>query len=176
MSEVAPERVFHSRSEVHEYLDQEGFKVALSTVNLHAKKRLLVPDESGHYPLSAVEAYIRAAQLKRKDGSDPDTDQLQRRKVLLEAQKLEEQYRRLKFDNEVKEGLYVLKEQVELDLADRARVLKADLLNFFRTNIDDFLILVEGNLQAAPQSLEWWEEHLEDWMDRYARSGKVSLD
>ena len=172
----ARERSFRSQTEVRAYLDAEGYKVALSTVNLHAKKRLLMPNQDGVYPLSAVEAYIRAAQLKRKDGSEPGADDVLNRKAQLEAQKLAEQLRKLQFANDLEEGRYVLKDQVELDLADRARVLQADLLNFFRTNIDDFLIMVGGNLQAAPQALEWWEERLEDWMDRYAKAGKISLE
>jgi hypothetical protein len=170
----AEERVFRTQTEVRAWLDAQGFKVALSTVNLHVKKRLLVPNQDGVFTLKAVEAYTRAAKLRRKDGGDAITDSVIARKARFEAELMEERARKLRLENEIKRGLYVPRVQYETDLADRARALRADLLNFFRTNIDEFVILVGGDMERAPKALEWWEEHLEQWLDRYAQARKIS--
>ncbi len=170
----AEERTFTTQTEVARYLDAQGFRASVSTVNAHVKKRLLVANEQGVYTLAAVEAYTRAAKLKRKDGGDAIMDSITARKARADAERSEEQARRIRHENDIKQGLYMLKAQRDTDLADRSRALRTNLFNFFRANIDEFIALVHGDPDIAPQAVEWWEGHLEDWLNVFAATRKIS--
>lgn len=168
------ERTFANRLRVLEYLLDAGWQVGKSALYQHVKDRKLVPGPDGDFSMAAVKAYAKS-YLKLRDGSRPGdaAERLQRAKLEAEIQRTQAQARRETLKTQLMEGQYITKAQHEQDLADRARVFRADLTNFFRRNIDDFLELVEGNKDMAAQALAWWEEQVEDWLDRYARVGEV---
>ncbi|MBI4800325.1 MAG: hypothetical protein HY794_16660 [Desulfarculus sp.] len=170
----APHPGFANPSEAQVYLDAAGWKISQSTIYIHAKAGKLRPGPDGSYTLEAVEAYAKK-NLRLKDGSRPKdkASRLQEEKLQAEVERTKEQAKREALKNRILEGTFITRAQYEQDLADRARLLRSDAINFFRTSIDSLIALVGGDPATAAQALAWCEERVEEWLDRYAREGEI---
>lgn len=165
---------FANPSEAQAYLDAAGWKVSRGSIYAHAKAGKLRPGPDGRYSLEAVEAYAKK-NLRLKDGSRPkdNASRLQEEKLKAEVERTKEQAKREALRNQILEGSFITRAQYEQDLADRARLLRSDAINFFRTSIDDLIALVGGDPATAARAMAWCEERVEEWLDRYARAGEI---
>lgn len=160
---------------VWKHLNSEGYKIGKSAVYDHAKAGKLRPNAGGDYTEKEIRAYVELAGLKKKAADEKPSD-LQARKAEAEVSRLESQAAMFRHKREVAEGKYIERAQHERDLADRARILKASLTNFFRTHVDDIISLAGGDEAAAPRVLSFCEDRLETWLDAYARAGEITME
>ena len=160
--------------ELRRWLERQGFAVSKNTIYNHIGPGKIEPTPEGYSQRQA----LRYAEdhLKRRDGSRGESrNSLQRRKQEAEIARILAQTRLAELKAAIAEGKYIPREQVEADLAARARVLKADLLTFGRLHIDDLVVMLHGDPARAPEVLAWFEGQVEAWLHRYATAGELSL-
>ena len=164
----AGEQSFEGIPEVLTWLQQE-WKISKSTLYEHQEQGKLRPDDRGRYSLSRVQEYA-ADHLKRLDGSTGDkADSLQKQKTTAEVRRIlsDAQLRELKLRTAL--GEYIPKEQVEIELAERASSLKNYFDAVARSASGRVIKLVGGDPQKAPELISWWLGMNRKAIDNYAR-------
>jgi len=173
--EAPPERAFKNPRQVAAFLAEQGWKISENTAYNHRDRGMLRPGKDGVYREAEVMRYA-AANLKRKDGGGSEKlEALQERKVLAEIERAEAQAAKMRLQQEILEGKYIPLEQYQRDLATRARLLKADMQNWARLFVEEFIFLVGGDQAKAPEALALAERQVEDWLHRYASQGEIRL-
>ena len=178
---------FRTLAEVLRHLTDQGYKLGKSKIYAdstwkNGKPPLIAPDPEGNFTSEVIKAYITAADLRKLDNtraSDPDLDKLDalsERKLIAEVEKLEAQRDNTRLEHEIKAGKYILRSEHEADLADRARLLKGQVLNFGKLRVDDIIELVGGEAQKAPDALALWEREVERFFGAYAKAGRIGMD
>lgn len=157
---------FANIPKVAEWLKRNGWKVGTSTLYKHKKTGMLRPDGSGRFPLPAVEKYAEQT-LTRLDGSSPACG-LDEDKRKADTRKAVAQAKHWELKTNIASGLYVPRENFEIELATRARVLKSDLLSFCRSQPAEIIDLVNGDPGLAPDLVQFMVDQVETFLDRYA--------
>ncbi len=173
--ESGGERVFKNPRQVAAYLSELGWKVSENTVYNHRDRGLLRPDKDGLFREAEVMRYA-ANNLKRKDGSGSEKlAALLERRALADIVKAEAQAGKARLQQEIMEGKYITKEEHFRAMVTRARLLKADMLNFGRLYVENLIHIVGGDPGQAPEALAFVERQVEQWLNRYAVQGEISL-
>jgi hypothetical protein len=171
------EPAFSNIKAVHAHLADLGYKRGQSTIYQDAKDGLLRPTgEGGIYTLDDVERYIKAARIKKPGAIDTKSDAWTAQKRKAELEDLQERAALRRLARREKEGTLIDRAQVESDLADRARLLRAGLHNWARREVDAMIALAGGDPVKAPEVLAAWEQAVDDELDRYARAGRIDLE
>jgi len=173
--ESGGERVFRNPRQVAAYLSEQGWKVSENTAYNHRDRGMLRPDRDGLFRESDVLRYA-ASNLKRKDGGGSERlEALQERRALADIVKAEVQTAKARLQQEIMEGKYITKEEHFRAMATRARLLKADMLNFGRLYVENLIHIVGGDPGQAPEALAFVERQVEQWLNRYATQGEIRL-
>jgi len=171
-------RTFSNRLAVTKYLTVEGWKVSKSTVYNRTGKAKLLPREDGLFHLKDVNKYA-GVFLKRKDTGkrlQTEQDNLQRRKTGLEVEKLEVEIARAKHKQKVEEGLYIPRDQFEIELASRATVLDAGIAHFFQSDAATWIHLVGGDQRKLPELISVLMAAKDEFMNQYARAREFVVE
>lgn len=175
-SELNSEK-FKNLLEVVQYLQASGWKVTKSTVYRHRDQGKLGPLADGFFERSDIDRYARD-WLKRLDGSGSDpgkSHQEQNAKSEAETRKVSAQAEHWEIKTKILRGEYVERSAFERALARRAAVFKSDIENFIRNNSGEMIALVAGDATRSPDLIDYWLEHAEQWIDRYAEDKEVEL-
>lgn len=168
-------RTFKNLNQAAAWLREQGWKISDSTIYNHHTRNLINPRADGLYHEADLLRYAQNT-LKRKDGAGSEKlEALQERKALAEIERAEVQAAKMRLQQEILEGKYITKEQHEREMAARARLLKADVLNFGRLYVEDLIHLVGGDPAQAPEALAIFERQAEQWLNRYAVQGEIRL-
>ncbi len=171
----APDNMtFPNRLAVTSYLKEHGWQVSKSTLYSRTGKAKLIPREDGLFGLKDVNKYA-SLFLKRQDTGQRVQEQLdaqQRNKMRLEIEKLEEEVARSRHKRKVEEGLYIPRDQIELELAGRAAVLDAGLTHLFQSQAG-VLIEVSG---GDPRKTAEVVHRLTDAKDRFLNQYAAAID
>jgi len=152
------------------HLVAEGRKIGKSKLYNDVGRGLLRRQEDGSFAHKDVKAY--AARLPLVAMPEKKASELQgfaERKAKAEAEKLEAQAEAERFRNQVRAGKYVLRNDVEVELAVRAGVFATGLRTMFETSLLDFIHLVNGDPRAAQTLLAAYEQRLDAAINEYAR-------
>lgn len=158
--------------QVLDYLQAAGWKVSRSTLYAHRGTGMIPVEVDGTFRQAAVDRYARN-HLKQR-GADSSAGGSASRKIQADIEYLEARAEMARVKTEALKGGYLLVADHEALLASRARALKVGLLSFFRTNLPDLVLTVEGNMDRIPQALELAEDQVERLLDAYARAGEIS--
>jgi hypothetical protein len=138
-------QTFKNKLEIYGYLKLQGWKVAQSTLYKHCKEGRLKPDVKGVYSLKKINRYASLHLERQQTRQKIDEDDLQRKKVMAEVARITEQAKLAHIKRLAEEGRYVLREDVELELAGKAAVLETGLKAMIHARAGEFVTLVEGN-------------------------------
>lgn len=161
---IENEEFFKSGYEVAEFLHKEGYKIGKSKVYKDIKEGLL-RRRNGKYYKSDVLKY--AQFLPRLDsGSD---DELGRRKLELDIELMEIRKRRELFEEELKRGEYIRKEEHEHAIASRAAMFKNDLFALASNIAPKIVEIVDGDDKKIPLALKLLQNEFRLLLERYVR-------
>lgn len=164
--------------EILNYLTGQGFKIARRTLYLHKQQGILRAQIGGGFTVKAVDDYARR-NLER-----PGIE-VQAAAVLSDEKSriLKAQAEKIEFDNRLKQGQYVLKEEEEARDARLWFAVKADIesqgLHVVRELINKIAGLgLQENQLARVIALEaelkqTYQDSIEEIFDRYARAGGI---
>ena len=159
---------FDSLLKVLAYLKADGWKVSKSTLYNHRRQGRIKPDSDGHYPLKSVLRYANAHLPRQTTLKRLADEELQRRKAEAELEKIEEQTRLARLRRQVEEGKYILRSDFELELAARAAVFYAGLMQMAQQKAGKWIQLVEGNTKRIPDLIQAIKLSIEELLNEYA--------
>ncbi|CCK81222.1 hypothetical protein [Desulfobacula toluolica] len=157
---------FPSLRAVVRHLDQAGFKVSKSKISRDKGKNLIRVNDDGTVPETEVRAY--AANLERKEGSIEDLSDIHARKTSREVESLNLKIEKQRFELERDQGKYLPRKDFEAELAARAVILETGLKHSFKTNVGEWIALVGGKPEKAPDFLQALHSSLEAELNSYA--------
>lgn len=161
---------FTSTKEVLAHLQDRGLRVSKSKIYEDKSKGFLKAQADGSFTKRDVDKY--AATLTSHALPDKELAVAQEyasRKAKAEAEKLEEQAKAERFKNDVREGKFIPRDDVEVELAARAGVLATGLRTAFETQMLDFIYLVGGDPKKAANLLLAYERQLDMALNEYSR-------
>lgn len=161
---------FNNIHAVLKYLQDNGWKASRQTIYRHQSQGKIIPDSSGKYTLRAVEKYAKTFLKQTATGKrlQESSDDLQRQKLDLEVSNLKLKNEREKFNFEKDRGLYIPREQMDIELATRAGVLIAGLKHWIASNAADWIDSVGGDTRKAGELINKMTGDLDDHINHYA--------
>ncbi|MDY6974382.1 MAG: hypothetical protein SV775_19015 [Thermodesulfobacteriota bacterium] len=159
---------FKTLIEVAEYLKAEGWKVSQSTVYKHQTEGRIRPNSEGIYTLKAVQKYARTHLTQQETALKVDDEQLQRKKLLAEVAWKTEQAKREQIKRMAEEGLFILREDLDREMAARASVLEAGLNFLIQSKANEWVALVNGDEKKAGDLVRDITTGLNDALNEFA--------
>lgn len=163
---------FKNIPQVLDYLKAAGWKICLT--KLYEDKNLINKQKDGSMLRADVDRYAETL-LSKLDGSDiGDLDVSE--KLKWETEIAKQKAMQLTRRNEVEAGIYILKSEVEQQLAGRAAYLKSNLgMDFIHSRAAQLIRVCDGNQQRAPELIDYWLEQIEQVFDYYAQPIQFSV-
>lgn len=170
-SRAAAAGKFPSMTAALVYLQQNGWKIKSTTFKNDRKKGRFLADADGYFHKEELDRYAKA-WLKRNDTGKREGDD----EVALRQKKLERELRALEIEVERKElrlrkeqGLYIERDQMEIELAARAGILEAGLKHWVQSQAASWIRLVDGDIGKTGHLIGAMVRDLDEHIDGYAR-------
>lgn len=161
---------FTKMSDVLEYLQAQGRKISQSQLYKDVTKGYLKRQKDASFKKSDVERYaqtLKALALPEKEANE--LSDLARQESEERLAKMREQRLSIAFDRGVKQGKFIKREDVTLELASRASVLSVGLRSAFRLHAPDLVDLVGGSANKTHILLEHFEKNLDAALHEYSQ-------
>ena len=171
------ESAFFNLAAVLKYLQDQGWKITKPSLYRHHKEGKILPDTDGSFKRSAVIKYAKAFLKLTATGKrqQETTDHLQREKLQEELKNLRLKNERDKFNFEKDQGRYVLKDQLEIELATRAGILIAGLKHWIASNAAAWIDTTGGNTKKTGELINLMNDELDEHINRYA-AGNIEYE
>lgn len=160
---------FKTTGAVLRYLQEAGRKIEKTKLYDDAKKGLL-RKEKGGFRKRDVDRYAASLPLaSTPDGRNKDAEDRLRRKEEADIRIKEATARREELKTAIMEGRYVLREQVDQELAARAMALNMGLKSHCEASALDFVTAVGGKAKKAHALVQLIERTVDAACNEYAR-------
>jgi hypothetical protein len=175
------EEKFDKIADAHIYLINKGYKISPSkfyeACNGSKSKKLkpVVPRQKDGSILKR-DLLLYAKSLKYLGDPAAGLDQAQKRKLALEAEKLERQNALLEWDLRIKEGAYISRADAEMARAAAISIIEANIRNLHLTLSGEWIRLVEGNPDHTPRLIDAMGDALNDLFNRLARMEEFTVE
>lgn len=153
------------------WLQNTGWKISRAGIYKHRAEGKIKQQPDGTYSAKDVDKYSRTF-LKRKSTSKrlrDGIDDLQHRKTELEVRKLQIDNARNEHRQQVEEGVYIPRDQFEIELVSRAAVLDAGLAHLFQSEAGAWIHLVGGDQRKLPELIGILVAAKDNLLNQYAR-------
>lgn len=159
------------------YLYNEGWKVTKTSLYRHQKEGKILPDKDGHYSKKAVDKYARTFLKLQKTGKRviEGVDELQRRKAENENIRLELGIERDRLALEKERGLYIRREEMEIELAGRAGILVAGLKHWVQSKAADWIAVAGGDTKRTGELINIMSQDVDEHINHYASSKEYEV-
>lgn len=169
------DEVFKTVLAVVDYLQDQGWRIAKSAAYDHHKQGKLRAEPDGTFTPAAVEEYARR-WLRKAAGNPLDKGgSLQRLKLEAETKRLEAQAAMAEHKVKILSGSWITIQEHERELTARAQLFRTDLRNFARSSVGEIIATVDGNPDRAPELMEYMLDHVDEFLDRYARETEFEV-
>lgn len=153
---------FGSVKDVLAYLENQGRKISQSQLYKDIKLGFLRRQKDGGFSRRDVDQYASTLQLVAMPEKEADAmSELARQDLEEKVAKTREQRLAISFDRKVKEGKYILREDVALELASRASALDVSLRSVFRLYAPDYIRMVGGDATKAEELATEFDKNLD---------------
>lgn len=170
MSNQNGDQNFGSVKAVLAYLVEQGRKISQSQLYKDIKLGFVRRQKDGGFRQRDVDQYAATLPMLALPEKEADAmSDLARRELEEKVAKTREQRLAIAFDRKVKEGKYILREDVALELADRASALDVGLRSVFRLYAPDYIRMVGGDAAKADELAAEFDKHLDAALTEYSR-------
>jgi hypothetical protein len=168
---------FDNIAAVLQHLEGAGWKVTKTSLYRHQKEGKILPDAAGRYPKKAVEKYAKTflKQLATGKRVTEAQDELQRRKLEKEIARLELGIERDQFALDKDRGLFIPRDQMEIELATRAGVLVAGLKHWVQSKAADWITSVGGDTKRTGELINTMTRDVDEHINLYASSKEYEV-
>ena len=170
MSNNGEQATLATVKDVLAYLRSCGRKVSQSQVYKDIKRGFLRRQRDASFSRREVDRYAGTLALTAMPERQADQmGDLARQELEEKIAKTREQRLGISFDRKVREGKYILREDVALELASRAAALDVGLRSVFRLHVADYIRMVGGNVEKAEDLAAEFEKNLDAALTEYSR-------
>ena len=168
-----PEEACFSVPEAVEYLKGQGFKIEKS--KLYEEKNIVgytTIDNAVTFLKKDLDKYAKKFLnlLAESDSNNADA------KMKWDAKIAEQKFSDMEFEAKIKQGMYILKSDVEQQLAARAAFLKDNLgQSFIHSRAPKIAEIIQGNTERIPELIELWLQQIEEVFDYYSKPMKFEV-
>jgi hypothetical protein len=170
MTEQAGSKNFQDVAAVLAYLTEEGRKVSQSQIYKDVKRGFLRREKDRTFTKRNVDVY--ASTLQVVSLPERETDELQvlaKDEMTEKVARLREQREDMAFDRAVKQGKYIRRDDVSLELAGRAAALNIGLRSAFHLMAPEYIKLVDGDTGKTRDLIAAFEKQLDAALTEYSR-------
>ena len=161
---------FGKVKDVLTYLTDQGRKISQAQLYKDLRLGFLRRQKDGGFSRRDVDQYASTLKLVAMPEKEADAmSELARRELEEKVAKTREQRLAIAFDRKVKEGKYILYEDVALELASRAGALDVGLRSVFRLYAPDYIRMVGGDATKADELAAEFDKHLDAALTEYSR-------
>lgn len=168
---------FDNLSAVLEYLKAQGWKSARQSIYRHHGQGKILPDSDGKYSRRIVERYAKTFLKQTATGKRvvEESDELQRKKLIKEIARLELGLERERFALERERGLYIRREEMEIELAGRAGILVAGLKHWVQSRAAEWIAAVAGDMKRTGELINIMTRDVDEHINHYAASREYDV-
>ena len=171
------EQIFAGAKEVLAWLQAQGRKVSQSQLYKDIKRGYLRRHPSGGFRQRDVEQYGQTLKLVAlPEQQSSEMGDLARQELQEKVAKTREQRLNIAFDRRIKEGKYILREDVALELASRASALDVGLRSVFRLHAPDLVRLVGGDAAKTEAMIAEFEKNLDMALMEYSKPMEFKVE
>lgn len=162
---------------VLEYLVSGGWIISKTTLYRHHGQRRVMPQPDGSYSVASVDKYAALHLKKTATGKkvNKELDEILKKKAGQELKHLDLKYEREKFNYEKDQGLYIRREQVEIELAGRAGILLAGLKHWVQSKAADWIAAVSGDPKRVGELINMMNGDVDEHINHYASSKEYEV-
>ncbi len=157
-----------------------NWKVTKTSLYRHKEQGKLLPQADGTYPQRDVDKYAKTWLKQKSTGKrfSEKMDELQRKKLEQELKNLELEHQRKAFAYAKDEEKYILREQMDIELAARAGILDAGLKHWIQSRAADWIRTVSGDTKKVGELINLMNRDLDEHINSYAstREYQVIID
>jgi hypothetical protein len=163
--------IFKNVASIVKYLEEAGWKISEKSLYRHInKERKLLRQPDGTFSRKAVDDYAKAwlnqiATGKRKQTA---SDELQYKKLDQELKNITLKNEREQFNFDKDKGLYIRREQIDIELAMRAGVFISGLKHWIQSDVADWIESVGGDTKKAGELISKINNGLDEHINQYA--------
>lgn len=168
---------FKKVADILAYLKAQGRKISQPQLYKDIRLGYLNRQKDASFKKNDVERYaqtLKALALPEKEATE--LSDLARQESEERLAKMREQRLSIAFDRNVKQGKYIKREDVLLELASRAAVLSVGLRSVFRLYAPDLITLVGGNTNNVESMIEQFEKNLDAALHEYSRPVEFKVE
>lgn len=170
MSSQNGDQIFGSVKATLAYLEGQGRKISQSQLYKDIKLGFVRRQKDGGFRQRDVDQYAATLPMLALPEKEADAmTELARQELEEKVAKTREQRLAIAFDRRVKEGKYIPREDVALELASRASILDVGLRSVFRLYVADYIRLVGGDVTKAEELAAEFEKNLDAALTEYSR-------
>jgi hypothetical protein len=166
----SPEKNLANLSAILEYLEGTGWRVTKTSLYRHQKEGKLSPRPDGSYREQDIDRYARTFLKQKSTGKRlrEKAEELQRAKVEKELKNLDIEYERKKFNLDKDKGRYLLREEMEIELAGRAGILDAGLKHWVQSKAAEWIRGFGGDISRVGEFISKMTHDLDEHINNYA--------
>lgn len=175
------ETFFKNKKAVHAYLQEHDWQIGRSQFYAHCKEGLLRPVMSGEnkglYALSAVEKYAHYNCRRAETGIKESDREAQAREEKAEFERDKERVKlaREEFELDKAKGKFIARSEFDLAIVGRAVAFMAHLNHTIQQEVQDWIDLVEGNQDRAPELVDAISKSIEQRMGDFAADAEFDV-
>lgn len=169
---------FKNCSEVYRWLKGKGYRVSKASAYQAFNDGKLRMNREGNVSVKSVQEYAKSLKQQATGKTDEQTefDEKVPSKDALQRLHLSEKVKKEQFDRKVREKEYILRNQVELELASRGATFQNDLEHFAYSEPGNIIEMVGGDHQKAPDLSRYLLEAFHAILNRYASAGQITVE
>lgn len=166
-------KAFKNRIAVVQYLKERGIRISKTKVYRDADRGKLRTQPDGSILLSDVDLYTRAyLSPKKKTSIDPEIEALQKAKLNEEILKLKAQNAKFAHEREIETGKYMLKSDLEFELAARAAVFDTMLRQMTASKVYEWIAIAKGDTNMTKDVMASINNEIDQLFDEYTRTDR----
>lgn len=170
-------QVFKNRYAVVKWLTDNGYKVRKSKVYKDADAGLLRVERDGTVTIESVRRYIDHPEAGIREhldtaaaGDDLEIKEYHRRTAIAKMKNAELEAEKRQFDLERELGKWIPRADLEMEMAGRAAVLDQGLSSLVQVRADDWIRMVGGDPNRAPDLKAAMAEAVARLLNSYAQT------
>lgn len=165
------------RLDVLRYLQADGWEVKKQTFYNHCNDGKLTVNQNGLYTKRLVKKYAETWLVRTATGKTiaEEGDDLAAQKTRAEISRIRTAQEREQLKLDVERGKYILRSDVEAQLAGRAVMFDNGLTHLFQSAVPDMIALVKGDQRLAADLLSFLMDKKDALLNEYATMDQIQV-
>lgn len=160
------------------YLVNSGWKCTKTSLYRHQQQGKIKPDADGKYSKRIVDKYARTFLKQTATGKRvvEESDDLQRKKLIKENARLDLIIEREQFNLDKDRGLYVPREQMDMEFSGLVGRFNADEKHQHQSHAGDIVNIVHGDPKYTGELINYLNNLTDERSNRFAKLNEIEIE